>query len=110
MQHHLQFRHHWNQQQSFWCLPAANRSDLLMSYMNTYSRLMPEALRVTKECGYKGLRWSEQHDFAGRHMGLNAFSFRSNHTSASQIALFYWWHLRHRLHSVAMVLITMVMA
>ena len=86
--------HHWNQQQSFWCLPAANRSDMIHPYLDVHSRLMPEALGVTKECGYAGLRWSEQHDYAGRHMGLKAFSFTSQHTAAPQIALFYWWHYR----------------
>ena len=51
--------HHWNQQQSFWCLPGANRNDLLLPFLNTYHRLMPQAKDVTVECGYKGLRWSE---------------------------------------------------
>ncbi len=86
--------HHWNQQQSFWCLPAANRSDYLMPYLETYTELMPEAMRVTRECGYEGLRWSEQHDYAGRHIGLQSESFRMNHTPAAQISLFYWWHYR----------------
>jgi hypothetical protein len=62
--------------------------------MDAYSRLSAEARRVTEENGYTGLRWSEQHDFAGRHMGLDSFSFKSNHTPAAQIALFFWWHFR----------------
>ena len=87
--------HHWNQQQSFWCLSAANRADLVVPYMETYYRLSGEARKVAAEkLGYKGLRWSEQHDFAGRHMGLDSFSFKSNHTPAAQIALFFWWHYR----------------
>lgn len=87
--------HHWNQQMSFWCLPAADRSDLLGPYLRTYDDLKPHALAATKERGYQGLRWSEMHDFTGRQMGLDSFSFKLNHTPAAQIALFYWWHYRY---------------
>ena len=49
---------------------------------------------MTEERGFKGLRWSENNDFTGRQLGLDSRSFGDNHTPASQIALFYWWHYR----------------
>lgn len=86
--------HHWNQQQSFWCLPAANRCEMLMPFLNTYHSLMPQAKKATIECGYQGLRWSEMHDYTGRQMGLQSHSFKLNHTPAAQIAMMFWWHYR----------------
>ena len=87
--------HHWNEQQSFWCLPAANRADLLRPYLDTYHRLMPQAIAATKRRGFEGMLWIDQHDFGGRQVGEEAPSFRDNYTPASQIALFFWWHYRY---------------
>lgn len=87
--------HNWNEQMSFWCLPAAGRADLLAPYLRTYDDLKPQALAATRERGYQGLRWAEMHDFSGRQLALGSPSFALNHTPAAQIALFYWWHYRY---------------
>jgi hypothetical protein len=84
--------HHWNEQQLFWCLPTANHADLLKPYLDTYHRLMPEAIASTKRRGFQGMLWVDQHDFSGRQVAEDAPSFRDNYTPASQIAMFFWWH------------------
>ncbi len=84
--------HIWNQQQSFWCLPAANRCDLMRPLLDTYHRLMPEAIAATKRRGFEGMLWIDHHDFAGRQFGEQFQSFRENYTPASQLALLFWQH------------------
>ncbi|MHB0936649.1 MAG: glycosyl hydrolase family 95 catalytic domain-containing protein [Armatimonadota bacterium] len=87
--------HHWNEQQSYWCLPAANRLDLLRSYLDTYHRLMPRAIESTQRRGYQGMLWVDQHDFSGKQVAETYPSFMENYTPASQIGLFFWWHYRY---------------
>lgn len=87
--------HHWNEQQSFWCLPAANRADLMRPYLDTYNRLAPEAIATTRRRGFQGMLWIDMHDFFGRQTGEDAPSFRDNYTPAAQIGLFFWWHYRY---------------
>jgi hypothetical protein len=84
--------HHWNEQQLFWGLPAANRVDLLSPYLNTYHRLMPRAIEATARRGFQGMLWVDQHDYSGRQVAEDAPSFRDNYTPAAQIAMFFWWH------------------
>ncbi len=84
--------HHWNEQQLFWCLPAANRAEFLAPYLDTYHRAMAPALAATQRRGFQGMLWVDQHDFFGRQVAEDAASFRDNYTPASQIAMFFWWH------------------
>lgn len=84
--------HHWNEQQPHWCLAAANRVDLLMPYLETYSALRYEGLKMAERKGYKGMLWSEMHDFFGRQLSESSPSMMDNFTPAAQISLFFWWH------------------
>lgn len=86
--------HHWNQQMAHWCLPAADRCDLLAPYLDTYHRLMPHGRALAQRRGFGGMLWNEMHDFAGRQLGEQSENMRDNLTPASQIALFFWWHYR----------------
>ena len=84
---------------SRFCWPAsraANRIDLLRPYLDTYRRLMPEAVAATRRRGFSGMLWIDQHDYLGRQVAENAPSFKDNHTPASQIAMFFWWHYLSR--------------
>lgn len=87
--------HHWNEQQSYWCLPGANRLELLRPYLDTYHRLMPRAIESTQRRGYQGMLWVDQHDFSGKQVAETYPSFMQNYTPASQIGLFFWWHYRY---------------
>lgn len=87
--------HHWNEQQSYWCVPAANRIELLLPYLETYHRLMPRAIESTRRRGYQGMLWVDQHDFSGKQVAETYPSFMENYTPASQIGLFFWWHYRY---------------
>jgi len=87
--------HHWNEQQSYWCLPAANRPELLRPYLDTYHRLMPKALESTQRRGFQGMLWVDQHDFSGKQVAETYPSFMQNYTPASQVGLFFWWHYRY---------------
>ena len=84
--------HHWNQQQSFWCVPAAGRWDLLQPYLDTYFRLMPHWRAAAERRGLPGIWLCEMHDFLGRPLGEHGPSFKDNFTPAAQVALFFWWH------------------
>jgi len=84
--------HHWNEQQSFWCLPAANRAEFIKPYMDTYHRLMPQAMASTERRGFQGMLWIDQHDFSGRQVAERSPSFRDNYTPAAQIGMLFWWH------------------
>ncbi|NQT19270.1 MAG: hypothetical protein HQ592_06165 [Planctomycetes bacterium] len=87
--------HHWNEQQSYWCVLAANRPELLKPYLDTYHRLMPKAIEATRRRGFEGMLWVDQHDFSGRQVAKTYPSFMQNYTPASQIGMFFWWHYRY---------------
>lgn len=85
--------HHWNTQQSYWSLNAANHGDLMQPYLNTYFRLLPHAEKFAAERGYKqAALWSEKHDFRGSMLSWNAHSFINNFTPASQMGQLFWQH------------------
>jgi hypothetical protein len=81
--------HHWNMQQPYWAVEAANRPELAEPYIKTYTRIMPEAKAFAREKKnvQNGIVISEMHDYAGRMLNyLGAL------TPASQIAMQFWNH------------------
>ncbi len=83
--------HHWNTQQQYWGLAAQNDCELMLPYLNTYFRLMPEAEKHAKKRGAKNaILWSEAHDFFGSMTFWNRGDMLNNFTPASQIAGFFW--------------------
>ncbi|MBI4323793.1 MAG: hypothetical protein HY674_00855 [Chloroflexi bacterium] len=78
--------HHWNTQQAYWSLNAANHSELMRPYLDTYWRLMPKAEEYARGRGFtNAILWSEMHDFAGRML-----AYHKTFTPASQIAQLFW--------------------
>jgi hypothetical protein len=87
--------HHWNMQQAYWSLCAANHLDLLAPYLDTYWRLMPKAEAFAAGRGYKdAILWGEKHDLAGRMIDWQSPSFQRDFTPASQIAMRFWEYYR----------------
>jgi len=83
--------HHWNTQQQYWGLCAQNDCDLLLPYVNTYFRLMPEAEKHARLRGAdSAILWSEPHDFFGSMTFWKRSDMLNNFTPASQIAGFFW--------------------
>lgn len=83
--------HHWNTQQQYWGLCAQNDCSLLLPYINTYFRLMPQAEKHARLRGAKdAILWSEPHDFFGSMAFWNRNDMLNNFTPASQIAGFFW--------------------
>lgn len=81
--------HHWNTQQAYWSMGAANHTELMLPYLNTYWRLMPYAEEYAEKRGMtNAILWSEAHDFAG-----NMFPFKNSEncfTPALQIGQLFW--------------------
>ena len=86
--------HHWNIQQSYWSLDAANRPELMKPYFCAYSRMIPAARQFAAESRQvgRGMIISEMHDFSGRML-----SYKGALTPASQIAQQYWNHYLYNL-------------
>ena len=83
--------HHWNTQQQYWGLAAENDCDLMLPYINTYFRLMPDAEKHAKKRGAdNSILWSEPHDFFGSMTFWDRGDMINNFTPASQIAGFFW--------------------
>jgi hypothetical protein len=83
--------HHWNTQQQYWGLCAQNDCSLLLPYINTYFRLMPQAEKHARLRGAKdAILWSEPHDFFGSMTFWDRNDMLNNFTPASQIAGFFW--------------------
>lgn len=83
--------HHWNLQQQYWGLAAQNDMELMLPYLNTYYRLIPEAERHAKIRGAdNAILWSEPHDFFGSMTFWDRADMINNFTPATQIAGFFW--------------------
>ncbi len=83
--------HHWNMQQAYWSLCAANHPELMRPYLDTYWRLMPKAEEFARSRGFPGaILWSEKHDYAGHMLTWQAPSFVNDFTPATQIGQFFW--------------------
>lgn len=79
--------HHWNTQQAYWAVQESNRPELMAPYINTYSRIMPQAEKYAFDTfGVKdGIVITEMHDFQGRML-----AYKYTLTPASQIAAHFW--------------------
>ena len=84
-------QHHWNTQQQYWGLCPQNDCDLMLPYLNTYFRLMPQAEEHAKKRGIENaILWSEPHDFFGSMTFWDRGDMLNNFTPASQIAGYFW--------------------
>jgi hypothetical protein len=88
--------HHWNMQQAYWSLCAANHPALLRPYLDTYWRLSPHAETHAKARGTTdAILWSEPHDYDGGMSFWKRNDMLNNFTPASQIAQFFWQYFQH---------------
>ncbi|WP_169704698.1 glycosyl hydrolase family 95 catalytic domain-containing protein [Runella slithyformis] len=93
--------HHWNTQQQYWGLCAQNDCELMLPYLNTYFRLMPNAEEHAKKRGVENaILWSEPHDFFGSMTFWDRSDMLNNFTPASQIAGLFWEYYQFTLDSV----------
>jgi hypothetical protein len=83
--------HHWNTQQQYWGLAAQNDCELMLPYLNTYFRSMPQAQEHAKKRGVdNAILWAEPHDYFGNMTFWNRDDMLNNFTPASQIAGLFW--------------------
>lgn len=80
--------HHWNTQQAYWAVQASNHPELMEPYINTYTRIRPQAEKYARDTfGISGIVISEMHDFDGRML-----AYKYTLTPAAQIAMHFWEH------------------
>ena len=88
--------HHWNTQQQYWGLCSQNDCELMLPYLNTYFRLMPQAEEHAKKRGAtNAILWSEPHDFFGSMTFWDRGDMLNNFTPASQIAGLFWEYYQY---------------
>jgi alpha-L-fucosidase 2 len=88
--------HHWNMQQPYWSLCAANHPALLVPYLDTYWRLAPQAEAHAAQRGYAGaILWSEPHNLDGGMAFWNRPDMLNDFTPASQMAQFFWQYFQY---------------
>ena len=88
--------HHWNTQQQYWGLCSQNDCELMLPYLNTYFRLMPQAEEHAKKRGAENaILWSEPHDFFGSMTFWDRADMLNNFTPASQIAGLFWEYYQY---------------
>lgn len=92
------FPHHWNTQQAYWGLLSANQTELVETYLRTYSRMLPRLRENASERGLDGAILSEIHDFEGTAISADVPEMRDNYTQLPQVALMAWWHYRMTLN------------
>ncbi|MBR8535851.1 glycoside hydrolase N-terminal domain-containing protein [Carboxylicivirga sediminis] len=93
--------HHWNTQQQYWGLAPQNDCELMLPYLDTYYRIMPEAEKHAKMRGAdNAILWSEAHDFFGRMTFWDRGDMINNFTPASQIAGFFWEYFQYTCDTV----------
>ena len=87
---------HWNTQQQYWGLCSQNDCELMLPYLNTYFRLMPQAEEHAKKRGAENaILWSEPHDFFGSMTIWDRADMLNNFTPASQIAGLFWEYYQY---------------
>lgn len=84
--------HHWNTQQQYWGLCAQNDCQLMLPYLNTYFKMIPDGEALAKEKGAPNdaLLITEAHCFTGEQTGKDRSDMKNNFTPASQIASLFW--------------------
>ncbi len=90
--------HHWNMQQQYWGLCAANDCDLMLPYLNTYFEMMPGMADLATTLGgvprkKDAILLAEMHNFDGVMVDPRRADMRCNFTPAAQVALrfFEYW-------------------
>lgn len=88
--------HHWNTQQQYWGLCAQNDCELMLPYLNTYFKLMPQAEEHAKKRGVENaILWGEPHDYFGSMTFWNRDDMLNNFTPASQMAGLFWEYYQY---------------
>ncbi len=88
--------HHWNTQQQYWGLCSQNDCELMLPYLDTYYRLIPQAEEHAKKRGTENaILWSEPHDFFGSMTFWDRSDMLNNFTPASQIAGLFWEYYQY---------------
>lgn len=84
--------HHWNTQQQYWGLAAQNDCQLMIPYLNTYFKMIPNmvALAGEKGAGNDAILLTEAHDFDGKQVSKNWSNMAKSYTPASQVAQLFW--------------------
>ncbi len=84
--------HHWNTQQQYWGLCVQNDCRLMIPYLDTYFKMIPQGEALAKEygAGDDALLITEAHCFTGEQTGKNRSDMKHNFTPASQIASLFW--------------------
>jgi hypothetical protein len=87
--------HHWNTQQQYWGLCAANDCDLMLPYLDTYDRMAqrPDGMaRLAAKRGAKedAILLAEMHNFDGTMVDEDRGDMRNNLTPAAQVAALFW--------------------
>jgi hypothetical protein len=84
--------HHWNTQQQYWGIAAQNDTQLMLPYLNTYFKMIPDAMALAKEnkAPNDALLITEAHCFTGEQIGKDRSDMRNNFTPAAQIASLFW--------------------
>ncbi len=83
--------HHWNMQQQYWGLCAANDCDLMLPYLNTYFGMMPGMHDLATTLGgvpkdKDAILLAEMHNFDGYMVDPLRGDMRNNFTPAAQVA------------------------
>ncbi|HOF88126.1 MAG TPA: sugar-binding protein, partial [Armatimonadota bacterium] len=101
---------HWNTQETYWPLYAANHLELLAPYYRMYWEMLPTVEQRTKEYfGANGASYDETISFTGhagrgeKVMGVHprlAVPKHPGHTnlifsSSAEIAMQFWWYYRY---------------
>jgi alpha-L-fucosidase 2 len=84
--------HHWNTQQQYWGLAAQNDIQLMVPYLNTYYKMIPDLEELAQEegGGDDAILLTEAHEFDGRQLGKDWGSMAKSYTAASQVAQLFW--------------------
>ncbi|MCC6143435.1 MAG: hypothetical protein IT368_06485 [Candidatus Hydrogenedentes bacterium] len=83
--------HHWNMQQQYWGLCAANDCDLMRPYLDTYYGMIPGMARLATTLGElppdaDAILLAEMHNFDGVMVDPFRGDMRYNFTPAAQVA------------------------
>ncbi len=86
--------HHWNTQQQYWGLCAANDCDLMKPYLDTYWRMAqkPGMARLAARRGAPkdAILLSEMHNFDGTLVDPDRGDMKNAFTQAAQVASRFW--------------------
>lgn len=84
--------HHWNTQQQYWGLAAQNDCQLMIPYLDTYFKIIPNMEAFAKETGANNdaIRLTEAHEFDGRQVSKDWGNMSNSYSQASQVAQLFW--------------------